>query len=63
MKEISKETYMFYLGIILSAAFGGIATFMSGSGSLSIFSQAAYLGLLAILIVYVASVPVKKIQQ
>lgn len=62
MKEISKETYMFYLGIVLSAAFGGIATFMSGSGSLSIFSQAAYLILLAVLITYVVFVPVKKMQ-
>jgi len=62
MIEISEDTYMFYLGIILSAAFGGIATFMAGIGTISTFSQAAYLGLLGILIIYVAFVPVKKNQ-
>ena len=62
MKPISKDTYMFYLGIILSAAFGGIATFMNGAGSLSTFPQAAYLVLLGVLLLYVAFVPVKNIQ-
>ena len=44
---------MFYLGIALSAAFGGIAAFMNGTGSLARFSQVAYLLLLAGLLLYV----------